>query len=56
VIGVNLTGVWLSTKAAIPHIIAGGRGGSIVLTSSVGGLKAYPTVGHYVAPSTAWSE
>jgi (+)-trans-carveol dehydrogenase len=48
-IDVNLTGVWLSTKAAIPHIIEGGRGGSIVLTSSVGGLKAYPTVGHYVA-------
>ncbi|NKQ51555.1 mycofactocin-coupled SDR family oxidoreductase [Amycolatopsis sp. K13G38] len=48
-IGVNLTGVWLSAKAAIPHIQAGGRGGSIILTSSVGGLKAYPNVGHYVA-------
>jgi (+)-trans-carveol dehydrogenase len=48
-IDVNLTGVWLSTKAAIPHLIAGGRGGSIVLTSSVAGLKAYPNVGHYVA-------
>jgi (+)-trans-carveol dehydrogenase len=48
-IDVNLTGVWHSAKAAIPHVIAGGRGGSIVLTSSVGGLKAYPTVGHYIA-------
>jgi SDR family mycofactocin-dependent oxidoreductase len=48
-IDVNLTGVWLSTKAAIPHLIEGGRGGSIVLTSSVGGLKAYPNVGHYIA-------
>ena len=48
-IDVNLTGVWLSAKAGIPHIIAGGRGGAIVLTSSVGGLKAYPNVGHYVA-------
>jgi SDR family mycofactocin-dependent oxidoreductase len=47
-IDVNLTGVWLSTKAAIPHLIAGGRGGAIVLTSSVGGLKAYPNVGNYV--------
>jgi SDR family mycofactocin-dependent oxidoreductase len=47
-IDVNMTGVWLSAKAAIPHIIAGGRGGSIVLTSSVGGLKAYPNVGHYI--------
>ncbi|GAA5065413.1 mycofactocin-coupled SDR family oxidoreductase [Nocardia callitridis] len=48
-IDVNLTGVWLTAKASIEHIVAGGRGGSIVLTSSVGGLKAYPNVGHYVA-------
>jgi SDR family mycofactocin-dependent oxidoreductase len=47
-IDVNLTGVWLTAKAAVPHIVEGGRGGSIVLTSSVGGLKAYPNVGHYV--------
>lgn len=48
-IDVNLTGVWHTAKAAIPHMIAGGRGGSIVLTSSVGGLKSYPFCGHYVA-------
>ncbi|MBE9373312.1 mycofactocin-coupled SDR family oxidoreductase [Saccharopolyspora sp. HNM0983] len=48
-IDVNLKSVWLTAKAAIPHITAGGRGGSIVLTSSVGGLKAYPFTGHYVA-------
>jgi len=47
-IDVNLTGVWLTAKAAVPHIVAGGRGGSVVLTSSVGGLKAYPSMGHYV--------
>ena len=46
---VNLTGVWKSVKAGVPHIKAGGRGGSIILTSSVGGLKAYPHVGHYVS-------
>lgn len=45
---VNLSGVWKSVKAAVPHIKAGGRGGSVILTSSVGGLKAYPHVGHYV--------
>ncbi len=45
---VNLTGVWKSVKAAVPHIKAGGRGGSVILTSSVGGLKAYPHIGHYV--------
>jgi (+)-trans-carveol dehydrogenase len=48
-IDVNLSGVWKSVKAGVPHIIAGGRGGSIVLTSSVGGLKAYPHCGNYVA-------
>ncbi len=48
-IDVNLTGVWKSVKAAVPHIKAGGRGGSVILTSSVGGLKAYPHVGHYVS-------
>jgi SDR family mycofactocin-dependent oxidoreductase len=48
-IDINLTGVWQTTKVAIPHVIAGGRGGSITLTSSVGGMKAYPRAGHYVA-------
>ncbi len=48
-IDVNLSGVWKTVKAGVPHILAGGRGGSIILTSSVGGLKAYPHTGHYVA-------
>ncbi|HTH89220.1 mycofactocin-coupled SDR family oxidoreductase [Mycobacterium sp.] len=48
-IDINLGGVWKSVKAGVPHILAGGRGGSIILTSSVGGLKAYPHTGHYVA-------
>jgi (+)-trans-carveol dehydrogenase len=48
-IGVNLTGVWHTVKAAVPHIIAGGRGGSIILTSSVAGLRGYPNVSHYTA-------
>jgi NAD(P)-dependent dehydrogenase (short-subunit alcohol dehydrogenase family) len=33
----------------VPHLISQGRGGSIILTSSVGGLKAYPHTGHYIA-------
>ncbi len=45
---VNLGGVWKTVKAAVPHLLAGGRGGSVIITSSVGGLKAYPQVGHYV--------
>lgn len=48
-IDINLSGVWKSVKAGVPHLITGGNGGSIVLTSSVGGLKAYPHCGNYVA-------
>jgi (+)-trans-carveol dehydrogenase len=48
-IDINLAGVWKTVKAGVPHILEGGRGGSIILTSSVGGLKAYPHCGHYVA-------
>jgi (+)-trans-carveol dehydrogenase len=47
-IDINLSGVWKTVKAAVPHLLAAG-GGSIVLTSSVGGLKAYPNTGHYIA-------
>ncbi|MBF0660521.1 MULTISPECIES: mycofactocin-coupled SDR family oxidoreductase [unclassified Rhodococcus (in: high G+C Gram-positive bacteria)] len=46
---INLSGVWKTVKAAVPHIIEGGQGGSIILTSSVGGLKAYPNTGPYIA-------
>jgi SDR family mycofactocin-dependent oxidoreductase len=48
-IDVNLTGVWHTCKAAIPHLKAGGRGGSIILTSSAAGLKGYANVSHYVS-------
>ena len=48
-IDVNLSGVWKTVKAGVPHILHGDRGGSIVLTSSVAGNKAYPQVGHYMA-------
>ena len=41
--------MWKTVKAAVPHLLAGGRGGSIIITSSVGGTKAYPHVGHYIA-------
>ncbi|GLD08714.1 hypothetical protein Mkiyose1383_50400 [Mycobacterium kiyosense] len=47
-IDVNLSGVWKSVKAAVPHLLAAG-GGSVVLTSSVAGLKAYAHTGHYNA-------
>jgi SDR family mycofactocin-dependent oxidoreductase len=45
---INLTGVWHTIKASVPHIIAGGRGGSIVITSSIAGLRPYRNLSHYV--------
>jgi len=48
-IDINLTGVWKTVKAGVPHLIDGGRGGSIVLTGSVGAMKALAHTGHYVA-------
>jgi (+)-trans-carveol dehydrogenase len=48
-VDINLTGVWHTAKAAIPHVLNGSRGGAIVLTSSVAGIKGYPTYSNYVA-------
>jgi SDR family mycofactocin-dependent oxidoreductase len=47
-INVNLTGVWHTVKAAIPHLRAKG-GGSIILTSSTAGLLGMQNIGHYVS-------
>ncbi|MGZ4681365.1 MAG: mycofactocin-coupled SDR family oxidoreductase [Acidimicrobiales bacterium] len=43
VIGVNLTGVWNTGRVAIPSMIENGQGGSIILTSSTGGLTGSPS-------------
>ena len=43
VVDVNLIGAWNTVDAAIPALIAGGRGGSIVLASSTPGIKASGT-------------
>jgi len=43
VIGVNLTGVYNTGRAAIPSMVARGQAGSIVLTSSTGGLMGVGT-------------
>ncbi|MGO1582212.1 MAG: mycofactocin-coupled SDR family oxidoreductase [Actinomycetaceae bacterium] len=47
-IDVNLTGVFKTTRAMIPHLIDAG-GGSIVITSSTDGVTASPSWGHYGA-------
>jgi len=43
VVEVNLIGAWNTVDAAIPALIAGGRGGSVVLVSSTQGIKASGT-------------
>jgi NAD(P)-dependent dehydrogenase (short-subunit alcohol dehydrogenase family) len=48
VIDVNLTSVWLSARAVLPDMIAHG-GGSIVNTSSVGGLVGVGGIASYAA-------
>jgi len=52
-IDINLTGVWHTAKAAIPHIRAGGRGGSIHVTVSALGLIVLPNIGHYASAKHA---
>ncbi|WP_299950764.1 mycofactocin-coupled SDR family oxidoreductase [uncultured Modestobacter sp.] len=48
-IDINLTGQWKTIKAAVPHIIAGGRGGSVVITSSLAAIYANAGTAHYGA-------
>jgi (+)-trans-carveol dehydrogenase len=49
VVDINLSGVWRTVRATVPHIVAGGEGGSVILTSSAAGLRGYANVGHYTA-------
>lgn len=49
VIDINLTGVWKTLRAAVPHMIAGGRGGSVVITSSLAAVTANEHTAHYSA-------
>jgi (+)-trans-carveol dehydrogenase len=48
-IDINLTGVWNTARAAVPHLRKTGGGGAMVLTSSVAGLKGGPGIAHYIA-------
>jgi (+)-trans-carveol dehydrogenase len=49
VVDVDLKGVWLTGKAAMPHIRRHSEGGSIVITSSAAGLHAFAKLAHYAA-------
>lgn len=48
-IDINLSGAWRTIRVAAPHIVAGGRGGSIVITSSLAALTANEGMVHYSA-------
>jgi len=41
-IDVMMHGAYNTCRATIPHILQGGKGGSIVITSSTAGLKGFP--------------
>ena len=53
VLDVNLKGVWHTCKAAAPHLIEQGDGGSIVITSSTAGIKGTRNAGAYAASKHA---
>ena len=47
-IAVNLTGVWKSARAVVPHMVER-RTGVILMTSSIAGLKGLANQAHYCA-------
>jgi 2-keto-3-deoxy-L-fuconate dehydrogenase len=53
VLSVNLDGAFLTLRAAMRSIKAGGKGGAIVLTASVAGVKAEPGIAAYGASKAA---
>jgi SDR family mycofactocin-dependent oxidoreductase len=48
---VNLTGVWHTVKAGVPHM--GEQGGSIVIISSTNGIRGTASTAHYTASKHA---
>jgi (+)-trans-carveol dehydrogenase len=48
-IEINLTGQWKTVKAAVPHILATGDGGSVVITSSLAAIYSNENTAHYSA-------
>ncbi|HTX07883.1 MAG TPA: SDR family oxidoreductase [Solirubrobacteraceae bacterium] len=50
---VNVFGMWKTIKATVPHVIAAGDGGSIILMSSISGRVGMPGAAHYTATKHA---
>jgi SDR family mycofactocin-dependent oxidoreductase len=53
-IDINLTGVWHTVKASVPHISGiSGKGGSVIIISSTSGIRGLPNTAHYTASKHA---
>jgi SDR family mycofactocin-dependent oxidoreductase len=53
VLDINLTGVWNCVKAVMPCMIQAGHGGSVIMISSIAGLRGIPAVANYAAAKHA---
>jgi SDR family mycofactocin-dependent oxidoreductase len=56
IVETNMSGGFHVVNAAVPHLIAGGRGGAIVLTGSTAGIRpvANPSVGSLAYTASKW--
>jgi SDR family mycofactocin-dependent oxidoreductase len=50
---VNVTGVWHTYKAAAPHLLAAGAGGSVIIIASLAGFKGLANVAAYTTTKYA---
>lgn len=50
---VNVTGVWHTYKAAAPHLLAAGDGGSVIIIASLAGFKGLANVAAYTTTKHA---
>jgi NAD(P)-dependent dehydrogenase (short-subunit alcohol dehydrogenase family) len=55
VIATNLSSVFVSIRAAVPHMKKNGRGGRIIVTTSIAGIKPEAIVGMPYMPAKAGS-
>ena len=52
-VDINLTGAWRTVRATAQQMIDGGRGGSIVITSSIAGLRGTAHTAAYISSKHA---